>query len=183
MTKRRRRAASPSIAGSRSSSPAPAPSAAAAAAALPMDKKSRFDRRFDTAKLSPAEVLRTSLSSIQQPLYSYYYSEKQKELWSSTVYDHFHPPEILTVGENVKYVFVCKRLVLILLFTSFVLMIATEILRKRSQGLDMTRAPVTSFDTPTAVIPRVARRRVVSRLLLTGQHITLEPFGSNCPFG
>jgi hypothetical protein len=37
--------------------------------------------------------------------------EKQKKTWVSAVYKHYHPPEILISGETVKYVFVCKRYV------------------------------------------------------------------------
>jgi hypothetical protein len=41
--------------------------------------------------------------------------------WSSAVYDHFKPPEIVRDGADVKYVFVCKRYVKLHTLLTFLL--------------------------------------------------------------
>jgi hypothetical protein len=76
----------------------------------PTDKKSRFEKRFDTANTSDVDVL----GMYYRPIANFLLTdliEKQRRTWTSSVYDHFDAPQIFRDGTSVRYVFICKRCV------------------------------------------------------------------------
>ena len=88
-------------AGSVSSSPVPT-------GAKPT-KKSKFDKQFNTATTSDADVL-SMFSYCIHNLTLTIGPEKQSKSWTSSVYTHFKPPSISTDDDGeVTYVFVCKK--------------------------------------------------------------------------
>jgi hypothetical protein len=140
-----------------SSSPAPEESPASSENPLPLEtsqeqpksRKAKFDRRYATATTSAEDVL-GMLFPLYELMRSRILSDKQKKTWSSSVYSHFHPPEILIVDDVVKYVFICKKYLFIELGIQSDHEIAAnvEIHQRRSREPVTTRVQVTSFDMP-----------------------------------
>jgi hypothetical protein len=77
------------------------------------DKKSWFEKRYDTANTSDADVLGGYRTLLKVLIETWLTAgiEKQKRSWTSSAYDHYNTPEIVHDGSSVKYVFVCKRYV------------------------------------------------------------------------
>lgn len=101
--------ANTSPAASRASSPAPTQSAP------PLCRRKKFDQRYKVQGKSDDVVLGMFfklLHSAQSQLTIRVLVDAQKATWTSSAYEHFHPPTIERVGEVVRYIFRCKRCVL-----------------------------------------------------------------------
>ena len=106
---------------SQQATPAPAPIAptsllaiesSSAAATSDKNHRAQFAKCFETSTKSNESVL-SRFSYFDQSEYLVEITvEKQMNSWSSKVYKHLKmPPSIVTEGDVVKYVFVCKRYV------------------------------------------------------------------------
>jgi len=85
-------------------------------------------------------------------------SEKQKKSWSSAIYDHFCAPEILLVGNMIKYVFICKRYGYnhsLMQFDAIWHNSAIGTLLKKLQEPSMMRVQATWFDMQIAATQKV----------------------------
>ena len=87
----------------------------------PAKKAQSFDKRFDTANKSSAEVLGASLST-RSCFCTHHHAEAQMKIWLSSVYKHFTmPPDIVKVDGQIKYIFKCHKYVVNLLSLTLVL--------------------------------------------------------------
>ncbi|KAF5323705.1 hypothetical protein D9619_012911 [Psilocybe cf. subviscida] len=84
--------------------PTPTPEVSPAPSSPPPETRSRPSRRSQTPKERFNERYKTSTNSAQQVL------DLQHKQWTSAVYDHFlMPPDIDAEGDEIKYVFKCKK--------------------------------------------------------------------------
>ena len=75
----------------------------------PLTKKRKFEERYQTDDTSDVDVL-SEQRDYAHSLNPHASPDKQMKTWSSIVYTHFRsPPEIKKDGDNVHYVFVCKK--------------------------------------------------------------------------
>lgn len=90
---------------SRTSSPGPSTSKKATT------EREKFDLAYETSTKSDADVL-GELSVFPDHTTLEKKIDVQIKNWTSSVYDHYKmPPEIVRSGNDVKYIFQCKRCV------------------------------------------------------------------------
>jgi hypothetical protein len=95
-------------------SPTTSPLPSRSPSPVPTNKKSRFEKRYNMANTSDNDVLGMSTIILSYSLVTHVYKAKQKASWTSDVYDHYQPPCVVHDGDNVRYVFLCKKYIHVL---------------------------------------------------------------------
>lgn len=78
----------------------------------PFSEREKFDAAYETSTKSDVEVLGKSQLFCDIEFLTVQNLAAQCKTWTSKVYNHYKmPPDIVRSGNNVKYIFVCRRFV------------------------------------------------------------------------